>query len=209
MMEILHNVSNRFKKDNIILKNRNEEKLAGSKQKTIIEEKDELKLSLKKEDSDGLGSINEIWNMNKNNNIEISMVEPEKLEEKQENIKQINELIHSCESDIKYLNDEIKNYENNSNDILMKSQILDNNISIIVINKSTEKKENEICDNPEQKMEIYNDLKNKFMSLKKKLEELLALNKTEKEFTEIKKNELEKLEKIKNEYKNLKYKKKK
>ena len=208
MMEILNNLSNRFKKENIILKNRNEEKLAGAKQEQVIEEKDELKLSLKKEDTDdGSDSINEMYNMDKNNNIEISMVQPEKLEEKQENIKQIHELINLCESDIKYLDNEIKNYENSSNDLLMKSQILDN-ISIIVINKNEEKKENEVCDNTEQKIQYYQDLKNKFISLKKKLEELLALYKTEKEFTEIKKNELEKLEKIKNEYKNLKYKKK-
>ena len=207
MMEILNTLSNTFKKENIILKNRNE---AGSKEK-IIDEKDELKLSLKNEDSDTLDSINDMWDMDKNNNnnIEISIVQPEKLEEKQENIKQINEIIHSCESDIKYLDNEIKNYENSSNDLLMKSQILDNNMSIIVINKNEEKKENEVCDNTEQKIQYYQDLKNKFISLKKKLEELLALYKTEKEFTEIKKNELEKLEKIKNEYRNLKNKKKK
>ena len=207
MMEILNTLSNTFKKENIILKNRNE---AGSKEK-IIDEKDELKLSLKNEDSDTLDSINDMWDMDKNNNnnIEISIVQPEKLEEKQENIKQINEIIHSCESDIKYLDNEIKNYENSSNDLLMKSQILDNNMSIIVINKNEEKKENEVSDNTDEKIQYYKDLKNKFISLKKKLEELLALYKTEKEFTEIKKNELEKLEKIKNEYRNLKNKKKK
>ena len=218
MMEFLNNLSNQLKNDKIILKNKNEEKIPESKQQNEKnekngkekEEKDVLKLSLIKDNSGNLdNSVNDMLNMetNDNNNIEISVVHQDKLEEKQKNISLIHKLIDSCNLDIEYLDNEIKNYKNVSNDLIMKSEIFDD-MKIVLINKREENEKNDVPDIG-RKIEYLNHLKNEFNSLKKKMEEILALYKTEKTFTEIKKIELEKLEKIKNEYIILKQKKKK
>lgn len=210
IMNILNNLSNKLKKDKIILKN-SREKLSEQKEKEkekIIQEKDELQFSLIKEnsfDNSEIDNENEIMNINKNiNNIEISVVHQDKLEEKQKNILIILELIKFCRLDVEYLDKQIKNYKNCSDDLIMKSEVFDDN-KIVMINKreENEKNTNDLYSSA-QKIEYYKDLQIEFVSLKKKLEELLALYKTEKEFTEIKKIELEKLEKVKNEYKILK-----
>lgn len=202
-MVILQNLSNQLKKDNIILKDSNKDKLAKVNQKivkeNIIEEKEEFQLSLIKENSDN--SINEGINLDKNN-MEISIVQLDKLEEKEKNIIQIQNLIKSCEVDIQYLDNSIHKYKNCTNDLVMESGIF-NEKSLVFINKK-ESNENIEVDDSERKVKYFEDLKAKFLSLKYKLENLLRLYKTEKNLTEIKKIELEKLDNIKKEFNKLK-----
>lgn len=205
-MEILNKLSNELKKENIVLKNKNAEKKNFINQKIekekIIDEKEEIQLSLIKENSDSNNSINEV--IDKSNDIEISIVEQEKLEEKEKNILQIQNLINSCKLDLQYIDKEIRKYKNSSNDLMMESDIAGFK-SMVFINKKEEEEKSEL-DDSHQKMMYFQNLKKEYISLKTKLEELLALYKTEKEFTEIKKYELEKLDNIKNEYKKLKIK---
>ena len=212
MMKILYNLNNKLKKQNIIVKNNNDDIMP---QKNIpkeiekIEEKDELQLSIIK-DSGSNDSVNEMMNVDKNNNnMEISIVLLDKLEEKEKNIIQLQNFINSCESDIQYIQSAIHKYKNSSNDLIMESGIFGFK-SMVFINKKDENEvqENNEVDSSEKKVKYFNELNNEFISLKKKLIELLGLYKTEKEFTEIKKNELEKLDNIKKEYNALKEKSK-
>ena len=217
MMKILYNLNNKLKKQDIIVKNNNGDILPSkNKKKEIekIEEKDELQFSIIKENSGGSsGSINEMMNIDKidknNNNMEISIVQLDKLEEKEKNILQLKNFIDSLESDIKYIENALHKYKNSSNDLIMESGLFGIN-SMVFINKKDEKEEqeNNEGESSEKKVKYFNELKNEFISLKKKLIDLLGLYKTEKEFTEIKKNELEKLDNIKKEYNALKEKSK-
>ena len=80
-----------------------------------------------------------------------------------------------------------------------------NDRSMIFINKKEEEENMDTeMDNSEKKIEYLEELKNLFITLKKKLVNISELYETEKEFTLIKKFELEKLDNIKNEYKKLK-----
>ena len=104
MMEILNDLSHKLKKEEIILKQSSSDKPS---QKNILKEKnkdkkDELSLSLIKESSID-NSINEVIDISKNKNLEISIVQLDKLEEKEKNIIQIKNLINKCEEDIKYI----------------------------------------------------------------------------------------------------------
>ena len=212
MMKILYNLNNKLKKQDIIVKNNNGDIKPNKKKIEKIEEKDELQFSIIKENSNGSNnSITEMMNEDKNNNdMEISVVQLGKLEEKEKNIIQLKNFINLCESDIQYIQSAIHKYKNSSNDLIMESGVFGFK-SMVFINKKEENEwgENNEVDSSEKKVQYFNELNNEFISLKKKLIDLLGLYKTEKEFTEIKKNELEKLEKIKNEYRNLKNKKKK
>ena len=80
-----------------------------------------------------------------------------------------------------------------------------NDRSMVFINKKEEEENMDTeMDNSEKKIEYLEELKNLFITLKKKLVNISELYETEKEFTLIKKFELEKLDNIKNEYKKLK-----
>ena len=192
MMKILYNLNNKLKKQDIIVKNNNGDILPSkNKKKEIekIEEKDELQFSIIKENSGGSsGSINEMMNIDKidknNNNMEISIVQLDKLEEKEKNILQLKNFIDSLESDIKYIENALHKYKNSSNDLIMESGLFGIN-SMVFINKKDEKEEqeNNEGDSSEKKVKYFNELKNEFISLKKKLIDLLGLYKTEKEFT--------------------------
>ena len=207
MMKILYNLNNKLKKQDIIVKNNNGDIKPNKKKIEKIEEKDELQFSIIKENSNGSNnSITEMMNEDKiNNDMEISVVQLGKLEEKEKNIIQLKNFINSCESDIQYIQSAIHKYKNSSNDLIMESGVFGFK-SMVFINKKEENEggENNEVDSSEKKVQYFNELNNEFISLKKKLIDLLGLYKTEKEFTEIKKNELEKLENIKKEYNMLK-----
>ena len=207
MMKILYNLNNKLKKQDIIVKNNNGDIKPNKKKIEKIEEKDELQFSIIKENSNGSNnSITEMMNEDKiNNDMEISVVQLGKLEEKEKNIIQLKNFINSCESDIQYIQSAIHKYKNSSNDLIMESGVFGFK-SMVFINKKEENEgeENNEVDSFEKKVQYFNELNNEFISLKKKLIDLLGLYKTEKEFTEIKKNELEKLENIKKEYNMLK-----
>ena len=203
-MDILNKLSTKLKTENIILKN-NEEKLSNSnqskeKENTLGENKEkiDLKLSLIKENSD---SSNDLGSQEKNNNIEISMVYQGKLEEKEKNILQIENLIESCNDDLESIEKKIYRYKNTTKDVIMESMVFEDT-SMVFVNK----KEDE--DDTGDKLKYFTNLKNELISLRKKLENLLELYKTEKQLTELKKIELEKLDKLKKEYNKLKHKKK-
>ena len=205
MMEILNDLSHKLKKEEIILKQSSSDKPS---QKNISKEKnkdkkDELSLSLIKESSID-NSINEVIDISKNKNLEISIVQLDKLEEKEKNIIQIKNLINKCEEDIKYIKNAIHKYKNTSNNLIMESGVF-NDRSMVFINKKEEEENMDTeMDNSEKKIEYLEELKNLFITLKKKLVNISELYETEKEFTLIKKFELEKLDNIKNEYKKLK-----
>ena len=208
-MKILKDLSE-LNKERIILKDSNEknEKLEDTdgkkneKKKTSIgKQNNENELSLIKEDSFGENSILN----DQKKELEISIVGKEKLETKKKNVSEIQNLIQKCEEDIINLNQIIKKYKYATKDLIMKSEIIDNN-SMISIKKKDEE-ENEENDEIDKKAEYFKEIKNEFCALKRKLQNLLSLYQLEKELTEIKKNNLENLETLNNKYNELKKKK--
>ena len=208
-MKILQNLSE-LNKERIILKDSNDkieqiedtEKKKEKKKKTLVGNKSlNEQLSLIGEDSFGENpEINE-----QKKELEISIVGNEKLETKKKNVSEIQNLIQKCDEDIINLNQIIKKYQYATKDLIMKSEIIDNN-SMIFINKK-EEEENEENDDMEKKAEYFKEIKGEFCVLKKKLENLLSLYQLEKELTEIKKNNLENFEELNNKYNEIKRKK--
>ena len=209
-MKILENISE-LNNEGIILKDSGEHKEEKKdknekkeKKKTLIQstrkiEEKENDLSLIQTDSlDDNMDINE-----KKNELEISVVGLEKLEKKKKNVSEIQSLIKKCTEDIANLDILVKKYKYSSKDLMMKSEIIDDK-SMICINK---KDFEETVDNDEdfdKNANYFNDIKNEFILLKKRLENLLSMYNSEKELTEIKKRELEKLELLNNKYNELK-----
>ena len=201
-MKILQNLSE-LNKERIILKDSNDkieqvedsEKKKEKKKKTLVGNKSlNEQLSLIGEDSFGENpEINE-----QKKELEISIVGNEKLETKKKNVSEIQSLIQKCDEDIINLNQIIKKYQYATKDLIMKSEIIDNN-SMIFINKK-EEEENEENDDMEKKAEYFKEIKGEFCVLKRKLENLLSLYQLEKELTEIKKNNLENVEELNNKY---------
>ena len=208
-MKILQNLSE-LNKERIILKDSNDkieqiedtEKKKEKKKKTLVGNKSlNEQLSLIGEDSFGENpEINE-----QKKELEISIVGNEKLETKKKNVSEIQNLIQKCDEDIINLNQVIKKYQYATKDLIMKSEIIDNN-SMIFINKK-EEEENEENDDMEKKAEYFKEIKGEFCVLKRKLDNLLSLYQLEKELTEIKKNNLENLEELNNKYNEIKRKK--
>ena len=208
-MKILQNLSE-LNKERIILKDSNDkieqiedtEKKKEKKKKTLVGNKSlNEQLSLIGEDSFGENpEINE-----QKKELEISIVGNEKLETKKKNVSEIQSLIQKCDEDIINLNQIIKKYQYATKDLIMKSEIIDNN-SMIFINKK-EEAENEENDDMEKKAEYFKEIKGEFCVLKRKLENLLSLYQLEKELTEIKKNNLENFEELNNKYNEIKKKK--
>ena len=208
-MKILQNLSE-LNKERIILKDSNDkieqiedtEKKKEKKKKTLVGNKSlNEQLSLINEDSFGENpEINE-----QKKELEISIVGNEKLETKKKNVSEIQSLIQKCDEDIINLNQIIKKYQYATKDLIMKSEIIDNN-SMIFINKK-EEEENEENDDMEKKAEYFKEIKGEFCVLKRKLENLLSLYQLEKELTEIKKNNLENFEELNNKYNEIKKKK--
>ena len=208
-MKILQNLSE-LNKERIILKDSNDkieqiedtEKKKEKKKKTLVGNKSlNEQLSLIGEDSFGENpEINE-----QKKELEISIVGNEKLETKKKNVSEIQSLIQKCDEDIINLNQIIKKYQYATKDLIMKSEIIDNN-SMIFINKK-EEEENEENDAMEKKAEYFKEIKGEFCVLKRKLENLLSLYQLEKELTEIKKNNLENFEELNNKYNEIKKKK--
>ena len=208
-MKILQNLSE-LNKERIILKDSNDkieqiedtEKKKEKKKKTLVGNKSlNEQLSLIGEDSFGENpEINE-----QKKELEISIVGNEKLETKKKNVSEIQNLIQKCDEDIINLNQIIKKYQYATKDLIMKSEIIDNN-SMIFINKK-EEEENEENDDMEKKAEYFKEIKGEFSILKRKLENLLSLYQLEKELTEIKKNNLENFEELNNKYNEIKKKK--
>lgn len=208
-MKILQNLSE-LNKERIILKDSNDkieqiedtEKKKEKKKKTLVGNKSlNEQLSLIGEDSFGENpEINE-----QKKELEISIVGNEKLETKKKNVSEIQSLIQKCDEDIINLNQIIKKYQYATKDLIMKSEIIDNN-SMIFINKK-EEEENEENDEMEKKAEYFKEIKGEFCVLKRKLENLLSLYQLEKELTEIKKNNLENFEELNNKYNEIKKKK--
>ena len=208
-MKILQNLSE-LNKERIILKDSNDkieqiedtEKKKEKKKKTLVGTKSlNEQLSLIGEDSFGENpEINE-----QKKELEISIVGNEKLETKKKNVSEIQNLIQKCDEDIINLNQIIKKYQYATKDLIMKSEIIDNN-SMIFIDKK-EEEENEGNDDMEKKAEYFKEIKGEFCVLKRKLENLLSLYQLEKELTEIKKNNLENFEKLNNKYNEIKKKK--
>ena len=208
-MKILQNLSE-LNKERIILKDSNDkieqiedtEKKKEKKKKTLVGNKSlNEQLSLIGEDSFGENpEINE-----QKKELEISIVGNEKLETKKKNVSEIQNLIQKCDEDIINLNQIIKKYQYATKDLIMKSEIIDNN-SMIFINKK-EEEENEENDDMEKKAEYFKEIKGEFCVLKRKLENLLSLHQLEKELTEIKKNNLENFEELNNKYNEIKKKK--
>jgi len=208
-MKILQNLSE-LNKERIILKDSNDkieqiedtEKKKEKKKKTLVGNKSlNEQLSLIGEDSFGENpEINE-----QKKELEISIVGNEKLETKKKNVSEIQNLIQKCDEDIINLNQIIKKYQYATKDLIMKSEIIDNN-SMIFINKK-EEEENEENDDMEKKAEYFKEIKGEFCILKRKLENLLSLYQLEKELTEIKKNNLENFEELNNKYNEIKKKK--
>ena len=207
-MKILRNLSE-LNNERIILKDSNDKiEQVGDTDKKNEKKKNTLigntslngQLSLIKEDSfEDNSGVNE-----EKKELEISIVGKEKLETKKKNVSEIQSLIQKCDEDIINLNQVIKKYQYATKDLIMKSEIIDNN-SIIFINKQEE--ENEENDDMDKKAEYFKDVKNEFCILKRKLENLLSLYQLEKELTEIKKNNLENLEELNNKYNEIKRKK--
>ena len=113
---------------------------------------------------------------------------------------EIQNLIKKCNEDIDNLDILIKKYRYATQDFFMKSEIIDDK-SMICINKKDFEETDEDLD---KKAKYFNGLKDEFVYLKKRLENLLSMYNSEKELTEIKKRELEKLELLNNKYNDLK-----
>ena len=207
-MKILRNLSE-LNNERIVLKDSNDkiehvedtDKKNENKKNTLIGTTSlNGQLSLIKEDSfEDNSGVNE-----EKKELEISIVGKEKLETKKKNVSEIQSLIQKCDEDIINLNQVIKKYQYATKDLIMKSEIIDNN-SMIFINKKEE--ENEENDDMDKKAEYFKEVKNEFCILKRKLENLLSLYQLEKELTEIKKNNLENLEELNNKYNEIKRKK--
>lgn len=209
-MKILENISE-LNNEGIILKDsgehkeeKNEKEVKKEKKKTLIqstrkkeEKESENELSLIQTDS-----LEDNMDMNeKKNELEISMVGPEKLEKKKKNVSEIQSLIKKCTEDINNLDILVKKYKYSSKDLIMQSEIIDDKSMIFITKKDFEETNDEDF---EKKANYFNDIKNKFILLKKRLENLLSMYNSEKELTEIKKRELEKLELLNNKYNELK-----
>ena len=207
-MKILRNLSE-LNNERIVLKDSNDkiehvedtDKKNEKKKNTLIGNTSlNGQLSLIKEDSfEDNSGVNE-----EKKELEISIVGKEKLETKKKNVSEIQSLIQKCDEDIINLNQVIKKYQYATKDLIMKSEIIDNN-SMIFINKKED--ENEENDDMDKKAEYFKEVKNEFCILKRKLENLLSLYQLEKELTEIKKNNLENLEELNNKYNEIKRKK--
>lgn len=207
-MKILRNLSE-LNNERIVLKDSNDkiehvedtDKKNEKKKNTLIGTTSlNGQLSLIKEDSfEDNSGVNE-----EKKELEISIVGKEKLETKKKNVSEIQSLIQKCDEDIINLNQVIKKYQYATKDLIMKSEIIDNN-SMIFINKKEE--ENEENDDMDKKAEYFKEVKNEFCILKRKLENLLSLYQLEKELTEIKKNNLENFEELNNKYNEIKKKK--
>ena len=207
-MKILRNLSE-LNNERIVLKDSNDkiehiedtDKKNEKKKNTLIGNTSlNGQLSLIKEDSfEDNSGVNE-----EKKELEISIVGKEKLETKKKNVSEIQNLIQKCDEDIINLNQVIKKYQYATKDLIMKSEIIDNN-SMIFINKKED--ENEDNDDMDKKAEYFKEVKNEFCILKRKLENLLSLYQLEKELTEIKKNNLENLEELNNKYNEIKRKK--
>jgi len=208
-MNILYNLNNELNKENIILKKNANEQLAFSrteKFKDIIPEKkdkkNEYNLSIIPENSE----ITNFENLEeKNDNIEISVVGERKLEQKEKNVSEIINLINKCEEDIEKIDKLIKKYKNIQDNLIMDSRVFDDKSMVFI--ERNEESDNMKIDDSEEKRKFYEGLKSEYISLKKKLEDLLSLFKIEKELTELKKNELEYFENLKSKYDKLKQKK--
>ena len=178
-------------------------KKQNNKKKTLVistrakEEEKLSQLSLIKADSseDYLES-----NQNKNE-LEISIVGPEKLKKKEKNVSEITELIKNCKEDIDNLDKIIKKYRYSTKDYIMQSGIDEFKSMICIdVNKNGENDEEDL----EKKANYFNDIKKEFVYLQKKLENLLSMYNSEKELTALKKGELEYLENLNKKYKELK-----
>lgn len=181
---------------NIKLSDENEDKKE-KKKKTIVGNKDK-QLSIIKEDS----LVENLELNEQKNELEISIVGIEKIEKNRKNVDEILNLIKKCDEDIENLDKLIKKYQYSTEDLIMKSEIIDDN-SMIFIDKK-DNKENENNEELEKKAEHFKEIKNEFCILKKKLENLLSLYQLEKELTEKKKEELEHLERLNQKYNQIK-----
>lgn len=212
-MNILYDLNNELNKEKIILKKNANEQLSNpenskEKEKANISDKknkkkSEINLSIIPEN---LEQNTQIMNLEKsNNNIEISIVGERKLEQKEKNVSEIINLINKCEEDIEKIDKYIKKYKNIKDNLIMESRVFEDK-SMVFIEKNEETDNMKMDDSEEKKM-FYERIRSEYISLKKKLEDLLSLFKTEKELTELKKNELENFENLKSNYDKLKQKK--
>ena len=213
-MELLDKIQKEFNSDSkVIIKNNIQES------NTNDNTKNELKLSFiieednnkdNKDNNDNNNNDNDQLDNHKNTNknIEISIVNPKKIEEKQKNIESINNFINLCENDIKRINKTINRIKYSTNSLIVESTIV-NEKSIMVIDKVNENNEASKGDqNVEERINYLLTLKDKFTSLKDKLTNLLSFYKSEKEITEEKKKNIEELELLKIKYDELKQKNK-
>lgn len=213
-MDILSNLNNELNEENIIVKKNANEQLAFSKTEKFKEKekvnnktdqkgkKNEFNLSIIPEN---LEINSEINNLEKNDDIEISIVVERKLEQKEKNVLEIVYLINKCEEDIEKIDILIRKYKNIQDNLIMETRVFEDR-SMVFIERNEELDKMKIEDS-EKKKKFYEGLKSEYISLKKRLEDLLTLFKTEKELIELKKNELVNFEKLKSNYDKLKQKK--
>lgn len=204
-MELLDKIQKEFNFDSkVIIKNNMQESNANDNMKN-----DSVLSFIKEEDENNNNNNNQLDNHNNTNkNIEISIVNQKKIEEKEKNIENINNFINLCDNDIKNINKTINRIKYSTNSLIVESTIV-NERSIMVIDKINEKnEENKGEENIENKISYLLDLKEKFISLKDKLTNLLSFYKSEKEITEKKKKNIEELELLKIKYDELKQKNK-
>ena len=204
-MELLDKIQKEFNFDSkVIIKNNMQESNANDNMKN-----DSVLSFIKEEDENNNNNNNQLDNHNNTNkNIEISIVNQKKIEEKEKNIENINNFINLCDNDIKNINKTINRIKYSTNSLIVESTIV-NERSIMVIDKINEKnEENKGEENIENKINYLLDLKEKFISLKDKLTNLLSFYKSEKEITEKKKKNIEELELLKIKYDELKQKNK-
>ena len=213
-MDILSNLNNELNEENIIVKKNANEQLAFSKTEKFKEKekvnnktdqkgkKNEFNLSIIPEN---LEINSEINNLEKNDDIEISIVVERKLEQKEKNVSEIVYLINKCEEDIEKIDILIRKYKNIQDNLIMETRVFEDR-SMVFIERNEELDKMKIEDS-EKKKKFYEGLKSEYISLKKRLEDLLTLFKTEKELIELKKNELVNFEKLKSNYDKLKQKK--
>ena len=202
-MKILENLSElnderiKLKDSAEVKEQKDDKKEQKGKKKTVKNEEEEnsAQLSLIQADSfeDNLES-NE-----KKNELEISMVGVEKIEKKKKNVTEIQNLIKKCNEDIDNLDILIKKYRYATQDFFMKS-IIDDKSMICIYKKDFEETDEDL----DKKAKYFNGLKDEFVYLKKRLENLLSMYNSEKTLTELKKRELENLESLNTKYKELK-----
>ena len=203
-MKILENLSElnderiKLKDSAEVKEQKDDKKEQKGKKKTVKNEEEEnsAQLSLIQADSfeDNLES-NE-----KKNELEISMVGVEKIEKKKKNVTEIQNLIKKCNEDIDNLDILIKKYRYATQDFFMKSEIIDDKSMICISKKDFEETDEDL----DKKAKYFNGLKDEFVYLKKRLENLLSMYNSEKTLTELKKRELENLESLNEKYKELK-----